>query len=201
MVKAHAYLAVLSEISAPTIVFAKNKSQALSKIEKILGAYSKDVTVETAPMYDNYRALGYVPPFQLLDDRWPLECLECGMKIDMFRWNYEKNRPLQLVATGPHLFCSPGCSYQHIIEAKQAKQRQEDAKSLILERYPWALNLSACGGYPGYPVYVDFYQPNGESVITWKSSDPELLSMTSQDAKIWRERQKEEAVLKRAISI
>ena len=172
--------------SEAVIVFAWTEGQARSRGASFLWCDFDElhtVPVKRLPDYDQYHALGYVPPVQLIHDGWNLPCDCCDVMVDLDAEDEETGEPLDFCEVGNRLYCSDSCRDSHEEYRVRSRIRRSQAKACLMSRYPGISRLSTW--LNDEEVGASFSFPGGRHRATWTSKMPNHTTICAVDLPAW----------------
>lgn len=170
------------------IVMAPSAKSAKAKGAYMFLSEAEYVTAERSPEYDEYAELGYVPPKELINRGWYLECQECSSRIDSDneqedeQGNYYYPEP---VFEGEYAYCCQDCYDIWIQKKKTYKKRKAETISLLTQRYPFARGINVYGGWTESEEVYAFFTYGNNRRAEWRSSDPDHVSIRGCDKEEW----------------
>lgn len=140
----------------------------------------EDLKISRHEYLDGYSELGYVPPLDLIELGWSIECNWCGSIIDSDFYNYENVTEMNPFYNRDVIYCCEGCLINSQKQSTLFKKLAENIEMYILKNYVEASNID---------VYVEsekvfeayFNLPGFFYKVKWSSEDKDSLFITDKD--------------------
>ncbi|WP_062297161.1 hypothetical protein [Nostoc piscinale] len=144
-------------------------------LREVFSVDREEWEVKREPKYDCYAHQGYVPVSDLLKDGWWFECYECFKKVDSEAWDYDEDKPMDVVVLEKILFCSHRCHNKY----KARVQRIVETKEYLLKKFSVSTNLSVWPYRDS--ICASFDLPGCQESIRWQSDRPDEITYCAVD--------------------